>query len=226
MSARMLPQLAALDMAGTTIDDHGLVYRALQESVEETGARVAPSDLQELMGAEKRHAIRELSRRGGVELDPEQTDERFDRFRDHLRALYREDPPVGLPGVLQSLQALREAGVKVALTTGFSEDIGRPLVDLLGWGEHLDAVVCASEVPQGRPAPYMIFRAMERTGVLDVARVLVAGDTVVDIRAGVHAGAGRVYAVLTGAADRAALAGHGESAIIQGVRDLPGILGI
>jgi phosphoglycolate phosphatase len=38
--------LVALDMAGTTIDDHGSVYVALQHSVEETGAIVAEADLQ------------------------------------------------------------------------------------------------------------------------------------------------------------------------------------
>ncbi|MFQ4148095.1 hypothetical protein AAGW05_05255 [Arthrobacter sp. LAPM80] len=30
---------AVLDMAGTTVDDHGILYVALQECVEETGAR-------------------------------------------------------------------------------------------------------------------------------------------------------------------------------------------
>lgn len=221
-----LPRLAAFDMAGTTIDDHGLVYRALAETVEATGAGVAAADLQRLMGAEKRHAIAELARAGGVELSEEETHARFDEFRERLRGLYAEQPPVPLAGVPEALDALRSAGVRVALTTGFSADIGLPLVELLGWEDRLDAVVCASEVAQGRPAPYMIFRAMEKTGVLSVAEVLVAGDTVVDIQAGVHAGAAQVYGVLTGAADRAALSGHGETAIIDGVAALPELLGL
>ncbi|HET6258112.1 MAG TPA: HAD family hydrolase [Pseudonocardia sp.] len=68
----------------------------------------------------------------------------------------------------------------------------------IGWrvGEQLDAVVCADEVAAGRPAPDMIERAMELTGVTVPARVLVAGDTVLDVRAGHAAGAGVVVAVL------------------------------
>ena len=40
------------------------------------------------------------------------------------------------------------------------------------------------DVAQGRPAPYMIFRAMERTGITSVAEVLNIGDTVLDIQSG------------------------------------------
>ena len=33
-------ELAVFDMAGTTVDDHGIVYVALQDAVEETGPRL------------------------------------------------------------------------------------------------------------------------------------------------------------------------------------------
>lgn len=82
-------------------------------------------------------------------------------------------------------------------------------------------MVYASEVPQGRPAPYMIFRAMEATRVLSVSSVLVAGDTIVDLEV---AAAGWRIGVLTGALDADALRGHGETHILAGVRDIPGLL--
>lgn len=85
-------------------------------------------------------------------------------------------------------------------------------------------MVYASEVPQGRPAPYMIFRAMEATRVLSVSSVLVAGDTIVDLEAAANAGAGWRIGVLTGALDADALRGHGETHILAGVRDIPGLL--
>ncbi|MCX4792674.1 MULTISPECIES: HAD-IA family hydrolase [unclassified Streptomyces] len=98
--------------------------------------------------------------------------------------------PHPLPGIPEALAALRSAGVRVALTTGFERQVTDPLLESLGWriGDHLDAVVCASEVPAGRPEPHMIHRAMELTGVTDRTTVLVAGDTALDIRAG-HAAA-------------------------------------
>ncbi len=225
-SSAPLPQLAVFDMAGTTIDDHGLVYDALRTAVEELDAPVDPADLQRYMGAEKRYAICRLAALAGVELSSDAADRQFERFRALLRDLYAVRPPVGLPGVAEAIDQLRAAGVRVALTTGFSADIGGPLLDSLGWWERLDAVVYASEVAQGRPAPYMIFRAMEATGVLDVATVLVAGDTVVDLQSAVNAAAGWRIGVLTGALTGQELRGHGESHILGGVRDIPQLLGL
>ena len=62
----------------------------------------------------------------------------------------------------------------------------------------VDAIVCTDDVAAGRPAPYMIFRAMELAGVTDVRRVLVAGDTPRDLLAGMNAGAAMVVGVATG----------------------------
>ncbi|RAD50126.1 HAD family hydrolase, partial [Burkholderia multivorans] len=44
--------LAVFDMAGTTLDEHGDVYRALRQSVEETGTEVTEENLQTWMGTD------------------------------------------------------------------------------------------------------------------------------------------------------------------------------
>ncbi|MBK0417633.1 phosphonatase-like hydrolase [Leucobacter sp. CSA1] len=199
--------LAAFDMAGTTIDDRGAVYRALERAVVETGVPVAEQDLQAWMGTEKRAAITALIELGGG--DPgapaDKVDAAFERFQTILHELYAAEPPVAVAGVPEAIARLRASGIRVALTTGFSRDVATAILDRLGWRVAdegavctVDALVCGDEVAQGRPAPYMIHRAMEATGVLDVASVLVAGDTVVDVRAGVHSGAGITVGVLTG----------------------------
>ena len=59
-------EMVAFDMAGTTIDDHGAVYQALEDAVVETGAMVAPADLQQWMGTDKVEAITALMRLGGI----------------------------------------------------------------------------------------------------------------------------------------------------------------
>lgn len=218
------PALAALDMAGTTIDDHGLVYDVLREVVEDVAPSVRADDLQRHMGTEKAHAIRVLAAAGGVELTDEQVAERFDTFRSRLAGRYADRPPVPLPGVEDALAALRASGVRVALTTGFSRDIANSLVEQLNWRDSIDALVCGDEVAQGRPAPYMIFRAMERTGVLDPREVLAAGDTAVDLQAATHAGCGWRVGVLTGKADRAALEAQPHTHVVEGVRLLPQLL--
>ncbi len=221
--------LVALDMAGTTIDDGGAVYRALQQSVQQAGATVAADDLQTWMGTDKVEAITNLLRLGGVEPSDDLVANGFDAFRAHLRQAYSDDPPMALPGVVPAIAELRSRGIKVALTTGFSADVVQPLLASLGWtagegpGHTVDAVVTTSDVPAGRPAPYMIFRAMEACGVRNVRSVLVAGDTVVDIQAGRNAGAVAV-GVLTGKVDRATLEAEDHDYILDSVADIPTVL--
>lgn len=153
-------ELAVFDMAGTTIEDHGLVYQALRGSVEETGATVSAADLQLWMGTDKVSAINALMRLGGVEPVGESVHRAFGRFRELLAAFYAEQPPIALPGIETALQNLRTRGIKIALTTGFDDDVAYPLLETLGWSVGpaglLDAVVTTTDVRAGRPAPYMI----------------------------------------------------------------------
>jgi phosphoglycolate phosphatase len=219
-------ELAAFDMAGTTIDDHGLVYVALQEAVEETGAPVATDDLQHWMGADKVTAITALMERGGQDPTAERVAAAFARFRAILAERYAATPPVALPGVEAAIAELRARGIKVALTTGFDDDVAHPLLESLGWrvgsgaDATVDAVVTTSDVAAGRPAPYMIHRAMEKTGVHNVRNVLAAGDTAVDVQAGRNAGAISV-GVLTGKLTRELLAQLPSDHVLVSVAEVP-----
>lgn len=235
--------LAVFDMAGTTINDGGAVYDALREAVEETGVSVAPADLQTWMGTEKRAAITALIELGGG--DPKMPADRvsraYDRFSALLTEKYTAQPPTPLPGIATAISQLRAAGIKVALTTGFSRDIATGILDAIAWGVGpeapaasavvVDALVCGDEVAEGRPAPYMIQRAMEATGVHDVSSVLAAGDTLVDVQAGINSGAALTFGVLTGELRPTDFADLCDSAprtaeVVASVADIPARLGI
>ncbi|MFJ2619294.1 phosphonatase-like hydrolase [Glutamicibacter sp. NPDC087344] len=217
-------KLIACDMAGTTVDEHADVYRALENCVRETGAEVAPENLQAWMGAEKREAITALITLGGGIPEPALVDATFDRFRELLFSYYQQNPPVALPGVSEAFQSLSAQGIKIALTTGFSRDVATVILEQLGWGvgegELLDAVVTADEVAAGRPAPYMIHRAMELTGIRDVRSVIAAGDTVNDLQAAKNSGVLAV-GVLTGELRREDLEVHAHDVILDSVEQLP-----
>lgn len=213
-------RLAALDIAGTTVEEGGAVYRVLAEVVADHGTPATDADIRRWMGADKREALAALTG------DAAAVETLHAAFVERLRAAYAEVPPTPLPGVPEALAALRESGVRVVLTTGFDRQVTDPMLAALAWtvGDTLDGVVCASEVAAGRPEPHMIHRAMEQTGITDPAAVLVAGDTALDIRAGHAAAAGIIAGVLTGAQTRAELAAEHPSHILNGVRDIPALL--
>ncbi|WP_371783495.1 phosphonatase-like hydrolase [Streptosporangium subroseum] len=221
-------ELAVLDIAGTTVEEHGAVYVALEEAVRAAGGHPSIADIQRWMGADKREAITALLTEGlGRAPETGAVDDAVAGFRSRLDAAYTDRVPTPLPGVPQAIATLRAAGVKVALTTGFDRGVTDALLAKLGWDDRLlDAVVCVDDVAAGRPAPYMIFRAMEATGVRDVGRVLTAGDTVRDLEAGTNAGAAIVVGVLTGGLDATELGATRHTHLLPSVADIPALLSL
>lgn len=227
-------KLAAFDIAGTTVDDGGAVYDALRSAVEELGATVADADLAHWMGTDKVTAITNLARLGGVDIDDTAAQTAFARFQAIIADSYRTDPPQPVAGADQTIARLRAAGVKVALTTGFDRAVVEPLLASLNWGlatddvDHtvsLDAIVTTDDVPAGRPAPYMIFRAMERCGVASVSAVLAAGDTAVDVQAANNAGAISV-GVLTGQTPGSTLEANCADHVLASIAEIPKLPGV
>lgn len=227
-------ELAVFDMAGTTIDDGGAVYRALSSAVGAAAATVDAGDLQTWMGTDKVAAITALLELGGVEPAPALVASTFETFKQDLAAAYGATPPVAFEGVEAAIATLRSRGIKVALSTGFDRAVTDSLLESLGWTVAqdpaaqlsaevtLDAVVTTSEVTAGRPAPYLIHHAMEMTGVRSVAAVLAAGDTIVDLEAARNAGAIAV-GVLTGALSRDELAAGPYDHLLAGVVEVPAL---
>jgi phosphoglycolate phosphatase len=221
----MIIDLAVFDIAGTTVDEGGAVYRVLEAVVRAHGAHPSAADIRAAMGADKREAIAALLDVPNGDPGVEQS---HGAFVEELAAAYRSTPPAPFPGVNEAIATLRAAGIKVALTTGFDRQITESLLAAIGWHvpDVLDAVVCADDVSTGRPTPLMILRAMDLTGVADHNRVLVAGDTVLDIRAGRAAAAGMVVGVLTGAHTAQELSEADPTHLLDSVANLPDVLAL
>jgi len=221
----MTIRLVSLDMAGTTIAEQGTVYAVLRSTVEEATGRTIGDELLAKWGGTSKHAaigglLQELGE------DTSRQDELFHVFRQTLRETYLADKPSIIPGVREAVASLRTAGVKVALQTGYSRDVAELLLEIVGWtvGTDIDAVVTSDEVPASRPAPFLIFRGMELTGVTSVSEVLVAGDTANDLGAGVAAGARYVVGVLTGAYPAEKLGRYRHTHLLPSVADIPALL--
>jgi phosphonatase-like hydrolase len=217
--------LVALDIAGTSIDEGGAVYVALRSAVEyHIGNRITDDELDRWKGTGKRQAITGLlGQATAAEIDAVEA-----AFIGRLLDAYRSGPPVPLPGIVDAFAVLREHDVKIVLQTGYSRAIAGPLLEQVGWrvGRDIDAVITSDQVEKSRPAPYLIFRAMESVGVQNASEVLVAGDTPNDLRAGANAGVRFVAGVLTGAYDAASLRREPHTHILPSAATIPEVLGL
>jgi phosphonatase-like hydrolase len=214
-------ELVVMDMAGTTVHDGGEVPAAFTATLAAHGIEVSADEIAQVRGASKREVVRLLVARHLPDAPPSLADEAYDGFRAALAERYGAGVRA-VDGAEEVFDWLRRRDVRIALNTGFDRTITDLLLDALGWREGVvDAVVCGDEVREGRPAPYLIFRAMEATGAASVHRVMNVGDTELDLRAGWNAGAGWNVGVLSGAHPRERLQGAPHTHLLPSVASLP-----
>lgn len=220
--------LVVFDVAGTTIRDGGQVAEAFERTLAAQGIAMDPEELRPWRGASKRRALQhflEKDKEGAGPPAPERLDRVYAKFCEQLKMQFERRGVQPIPGARETFAWLRSRGVRVALTTGFDRDVASLLLHAAGWDEGtLDAVVSGEDVPLGRPAPYMIFRAMESTGVVSVHRVINVGDTALDLESGWNAGVHGNLGVLSGAHAEAQLRPVPHTHLIPSVAELPGLL--
>jgi phosphoglycolate phosphatase-like HAD superfamily hydrolase len=94
----------------------------------------------------------------------------------------------------------------------------------LKWQEFFVASISGQDVALGRPAPFMIFHAMEAARITNVGQVVAVGDTPLDLQSGNNAGVRGVVGVLTGAGTAEALRKERHTHILDSVASLPKLL--
>jgi phosphonatase-like hydrolase len=217
-------KLAIFDVAGTVIEDHGEVVSSFIDALAAHGVGVGSEELMEFKGAAKREVIRFFGwRKRNEPLGEAAVEEVYADFARLLHGRYEEQlAPV--MGAEDAFESLRKRGMQLALTTGFGRATLELVVHRLGWQQWFAAMVSSDEVDVGRPAPYLIFRAMERCRCRSVHEVLNVGDTPLDLQSAANAGVELNVGVLSGQYRRERLMCEPQDALLASVADLPTLL--
>ena len=198
-----------LDWAGTVVD-HGsrAPMGAFVRAFAQFGVEIAVADARGPMGMAKRDHIAAVIRapnvsaawraRHGKPPGEADIDAVFDVF-EPMNVASVLDHAAFIPGALEALAALKAAGVRVGSTTGYTRPIMERLLPVAALGGYApEVVVCAGDLPAGRPSPLMMWHAMARLGVWPAWRVIKVDDTPVGIAEGRNAGTWTVGVALTG----------------------------
>ncbi|WP_341514252.1 phosphonatase-like hydrolase [Rhodococcus qingshengii] len=217
--------LAVLDMAGTTVADDGLVLRAFAAAAEAGGlpaegpeADAARQYVLDTMGQSKIVVFRAIF---GDEDRAHAANAAFETTYDSLIDQGLAEP---IPGAEKAITTLREAGIKVALTTGFSRSTQDKLLVALGWETLADLTLSPAEAGRGRPYPDLILTALLKLSIDDVHQIAVLGDTSNDVLSGIRSGASIVAGTLTGAHDEQQLRDAGATHIVPSVTEFAELL--
>jgi phosphoglycolate phosphatase len=219
--------VACLDMAGTTVADDGSVLAAFEAAMAQAG--IVPGGpgydradeiVRTTMGQSKIEVFRLIVG------DEDRAQQANRAFEESYASAVRAGLVSPLPGAAETIAALRAAGIKVCLATGFAPATRDALLDALGWRPLIDLALSPADAGRGRPWPDLPLTALLRLGGGAVSELLVAGDTPSDVESGLRAGAGLVAGVTTGASSHDDLAAAGAPHILESITGLIELLGI
>src|SRR5258707_9392389 len=189
-------RVACVDMAGTTVADEGIVMSAFQAVMEQAG--LAPGSdgyngaaeiVQATMGQSKIEVFRRI-------LGDEAAAAANNAFEEHYARIVGAGRVAPLPGAAQTLTALRDAGIKICLATGFSPATRDAVLDALGWYALIDLALSPADAGRGRPWPDLPLTALLRLGGGAVSELAVVAYSSSAVRSGPPAATGGVPRVL------------------------------
>ncbi len=91
------------------------------------------------------------------------------------------------PGVTDGLQALHQAGYRMACITNKGEKFTLPLLEATGLRGYFELVLCGDTLPRRKPDPLPLLHACEQFGITPPDMVLI-GDSLNDVQAARAAG--------------------------------------
>jgi phosphonatase-like hydrolase len=218
-------RLVVLDVGGTIVEDRGDVPKALERAFAKHGLNITPAEIAELRGASKREVVQhfvELRAPAGAARRENLIAVIYADFSRQVIDSYKAVPPIA--GAEEAFKKMRADGLLLATTTGFDREITSSIMTRLGWQKYFAAMVSSDDVAEGRPAPYMIFHAMESARVNSVREVVAVGDTPLDLEAGTNASLRGVIGVLSGVSTAARLREKPHTHILRSVAELPELL--
>ena len=193
------PNLIIFDWAGTLVD-YGCCapLAAFHRAFVNAGLPITEAIARKPMGAHKRDHVREILHypevtarvRSVLKREPDEDLVQL-IYEDFARLLPAELPmhAAPIPGAVETLNWLRERGIRIGSTTGYTRammDVLEPIAQSSGINPEI--IICSDEVPQSRPAPWACFRIAERLGVYPLSRAIKIGDTPADMAEGRNAG--------------------------------------
>jgi len=197
-------KLVVFDMAGTTVRDENEVHLCFMEAAERSHLPADPQKVNSMMGWSKLQVFQTLwaEHLGADHPDyGDRVSSSFAEFKTILEDHYQTSPVMPTEGCMELFYWLKNHQIKIALTTGFYREVTNIILQKLLWHGGLDdnylgdetSIINFSVTPseiyqeEGRPAPFMIQKAMDRLGIRDSQKVVNIGDTPSDLASGFRA---------------------------------------
>lgn len=202
-------QAIIMDWAGTTVDFGSMApIRAFQKLFENHGVPISEEEARGPMGTEKREHIRQLCAHARIRVawtevkGAEPTEADIDSMYDEFVPLQIDaiaKTAVLIPGLLDTLAWAEENDVNIGANTGYADVmIEGLLANAAEQGYKPASNICATQVPKGRPYPYMAMMNAMELGVENLGACVKIDDTLTGIDEGLNAGMWTIGVAISG----------------------------
>lgn len=198
-----------LDWAGTAVD-YGCMgpVAVFIEVFKRHGVSVTTAEARGPMGLMKKDHVRRMCQMESVAARWQTVHGQRPDEQD-VEAMYADVEPLliasvarhadPIPGLLETVEQLRAQGIRIGSTTGYTAPMMAVLCEeARRRGYAPDSVVSSSDVPAGRPYPWMCYRNAINLGVYPLEACVKIGDTLTDIHEGLNAGMWTIGVTKTG----------------------------
>jgi phosphoglycolate phosphatase len=182
-----MPNAIIFDLDGTLIDSRADLALAVNLTRADLGLPALPQA--QVVGYVGEGVRTLLSR--AIPERPDRLEEALDINRRHYRA-HLLDRTVLYPGVAAALETFRQRGVRLMVATNKPREFTDLILDGLGIGPLMAAVVGGGDCPGLKPDPAPLLLALERGGG-SAEGAWIAGDSFTDLEAGRRAGMRRCF---------------------------------
>ena len=135
MAANPSILLAIFDIAGTLMEDTGVLVRSFYQAFEHSGISATEAEIEEWRGAAKRDVIRHFVSKHlgqGSSRIEDRVDETYSTFRRLLEENYRNEAIKPIAGSEDTINWLRSRHILIATTTGFYREVRDLVLKKLG----------------------------------------------------------------------------------------------
>ena len=175
--------LVVFDLDGTLVDSASDIAEAVNRTlVDWSLPRVEESVIRGWIGDGARALVGSAFAHAGKPIDLEEVMPGFMVHYADCLLLY----PTVYPGVIETLQSLRDAGVDVAVCTNKPERFVRPLLDALELGQYFECIVGGDTLSERKPSAVPLLHVVEHFG-LRPAQCLMVGDSATDLQTAIAA---------------------------------------
>lgn len=184
-------QAVLFDLDGTLVDTAPDLGHALNLQRARHGLPFLPDDTIRPYASHGSRGLLAI----GFGLQP--TDSDFPAMREEYLALYEEvmtRQPVLFEGMLDTLAAIEQRGLRWGIVTNKPRRFTLPIVEALCLSERAAAVVSGDDAPQPKPSPETLFMACKRMH-LEPEQGIYLGDAERDVQAGNAAGMATIVAL-------------------------------